>query len=145
MELPAQCRLMADIEDGKIDIVVVYKIDRLARSLPGFARLVEVFDRYRVSFVSVIQQFNAIASVGRLTLNILLSFSQFEREVTGAHPQQDRRQQGQGHVDGWSATFVVMTIKDRTLIVNEREVALVREIFTPCAERGSVSRLVRGL
>ena len=74
---------MADIEARKIDVVVVYKIDRLTRSLPDFAKLVEVFDRNNVSFVSVTQQFNTTTSMGRLTLNILLSFAQFEREVTG--------------------------------------------------------------
>ena len=83
MERPGLRRLMIDIEAGKIDTVVVYKIDRLTRSLPDFAKLVEVFDRNGVSFVSVTQQFNTTSSMGRLTLNILLSFAQFEREVTG--------------------------------------------------------------
>jgi len=83
MDRPALRRLMVDIEAGKIDTVVVYKIDRLTRSLPDFAKLVEVFDRNGVSFVSVTQQFNTTTSMGRLTLNILLSFAQFEREVTG--------------------------------------------------------------
>ena len=83
MERPGLRRLMIDIEAGKIDTVVVYKIDRLTRSLPDFAKLVEVFDRNGVSFVAVTQQFNTTTSMGRLTLNILLSFAQFEREVTG--------------------------------------------------------------
>jgi DNA invertase Pin-like site-specific DNA recombinase len=83
VERPALKRLLEDIEAGRIDIVVVYKIDRLTRSLPDFAKLVEVFDRNGVSFVSVTQQFNTTTSMGRLTLNILLSFAQFEREVTG--------------------------------------------------------------
>jgi site-specific DNA recombinase len=81
IDRPSLKRLVADIEDGKIDIVVVYKIDRLTRNLTDFARLVEVFDRHGVSFVSVTQQFNTTTSMGRLTLNILLSFAQFEREV----------------------------------------------------------------
>src|SRR5690348_18427455 len=76
-------RLMADIRAGRIDIVVVYKVDRLTRSLADFARLVEIFDKEGVSFVSVTQQFNTTSSMGRLTLNVLLSFAQFEREVTG--------------------------------------------------------------
>ena len=80
---PGLKRLMADIERGQIDIVVVYKIDRLSRSLSDFARMVEVFDRHGVSFVSVTQQFNTTTSMGRLMLNVLLSFAQFEREVTG--------------------------------------------------------------
>jgi site-specific DNA recombinase len=83
MERPALKRLMNDIMADQIDIVVVYKIDRLTRSLADFARLIEVFERHKVSFVSVTQQFNTTTSMGRLMLNILLSFAQFEREVTG--------------------------------------------------------------
>ena len=82
LERPALQQLLADVEDGLIDVVVVYKIDRLSRSLADFARLVEVFDRHAVTFVSVTQSFNTTTSMGRLTLNILLSFAQFEREVT---------------------------------------------------------------
>jgi DNA invertase Pin-like site-specific DNA recombinase len=83
MERPALQRLLTDITQGRIDIVVVYKVDRLTRSLADFAKMVEVFDAHRVSFVAVTQQFNTTTSMGRLTLNILLSFAQFEREVTG--------------------------------------------------------------
>lgn len=83
MERPALRRMMADIEAGKIDVVVIYKIDRLTRSLADFSKMVEVFERFGVSFVSVTQQFNTTTSMGRLMLNILLSFAQFEREVTG--------------------------------------------------------------
>src|SRR3954465_15060401 len=83
LERPALQRLLADIRTGRIDIVVVYKVDRLTRSLADFARLGEIFDRQGVSFVSVTQQFNTTSSMGRLTLNVLLSFAQFEREVTG--------------------------------------------------------------
>jgi DNA invertase Pin-like site-specific DNA recombinase len=83
LERPALKRLLADIEAGKVDIVVVYKIDRLSRSLMDFARLVDVFDRKNVTFVSVTQSFNTTTSMGRLTLNVLLSFAQFEREVIG--------------------------------------------------------------
>src|SRR5438270_6141771 len=83
MERPALQGLLADIRAGRIDIVVVYKVDRLTRSLADFARLVELFDAQGVSFVSVTQQFNTTSSMGRLTLNVLLSFAQFEREVTG--------------------------------------------------------------
>ena len=83
LERPGLKRLMKDIEVGLIDIVVVYKIDRLTRSLADFAKLVEVFEARNVSFVSVTQQFNTTTSMGRLTLNILLSFAQFEREVIG--------------------------------------------------------------
>ena len=83
LERPALQQLLADIQGGRIDIIVVYKVDRLTRSLADFARLVEIFDAQGVSFVSVTQQFNTTSSMGRLTLNVLLSFAQFEREVTG--------------------------------------------------------------
>ena len=83
MQRPALKRLLADITADKIDVVVVYKIDRLTRSLADFARMVELFDRHRISFVSVTQAFNTTSSMGRLTLNVLLSFAQFERELTG--------------------------------------------------------------
>ena len=83
MERPALQRLFSDIESGKVDVVVVYKLDRLSRSLADFCRMIEVFDRHSVSFVSVTQSFNTGDSMGRLMLNVLLSFAQFEREVTG--------------------------------------------------------------
>src|SRR5215213_3927715 len=83
MERPALKRLLADVAAGKIDVVVVYKVDRLTRALSDFAQIVEIFDGRNVSFVSVTQAFNTTTSMGRLTLNVLLSFAQFEREVTG--------------------------------------------------------------
>jgi DNA invertase Pin-like site-specific DNA recombinase len=83
LERPGLKRLLADIEAGLIDVVVVYKIDRLTRSLSDFSRIIDTFEKHNVSFVSVTQQFNTTTSMGRLTLNILLSFAQFEREVTG--------------------------------------------------------------
>jgi site-specific DNA recombinase len=83
LERPALRRLLADIETGQIDVVVVYKVDRLTRALSDFAKLVDIFDRRGVSFVSITQQFNTTTSMGRLTLNVLLSFAQFEREVIG--------------------------------------------------------------
>src|SRR5579864_4951335 len=83
MERPALKRLLADVLTRKIDTVLVYKVDRLTRSLTDFAKIIEVFDSHGVSFVSVTQQFNTTTSMGRLTLNVLLSFAQFEREVTG--------------------------------------------------------------
>jgi DNA invertase Pin-like site-specific DNA recombinase len=83
MERPGLAQLLADIAGGLIDVVVVYKVDRLTRSLTDFARIVDVFDKQGVSFVSVTQAFNTTSSMGRLTLNVLLSFAQFEREVTG--------------------------------------------------------------
>ena len=83
MNRPAITQLMQDIQAGEIDIIVVYKIDRLSRSLADFSKMVEIFDQHEVSFVSITQQFNTSTSMGRLTLNVLLSFAQFEREVTG--------------------------------------------------------------
>src|SRR6266853_1134439 len=83
LERPALQKLLANVRSGKIDIVVVYKVDRLTRSLADFAKLVELFDQHAVSFVSVTQSFNTTSSMGRLTLNVLLSFAQFEREVIG--------------------------------------------------------------
>jgi site-specific DNA recombinase len=80
-------QLLADVRAGKITIVVVYKVDRLTRSLADFAKLVELFDEFRVSFVSITQSFNTTSSMGRLTLNVLLSFAQFEREVSGLQAQ----------------------------------------------------------
>jgi DNA invertase Pin-like site-specific DNA recombinase len=96
-ERPALQRLLADIRDRGIDVVVVYKVDRLTRSLADFAKLVELFDAHGVSFVSATQQFNTTTSMGRLTLNVLLSFAQFEREVTGERIRDKiRRLQAQG-------------------------------------------------
>ena len=101
LDRPALTRLLRDIEEGLVDVVVVYKIDRLSRSLMDFAKLVEVFDRNEVTFVSVTQSFNTTTSMGRLTLNILLSFAQFEREVTAERIRDKfRRQPHEGHVDG---------------------------------------------
>ena len=106
MERPALQGLLADIRAGRIDTVVVYKVDRLTRSLTDFARLVELFDAQRVSFVSVTQQFNTTSSMGRLTLNVLLSFAQFEREGhRRTHPRQDRCHEKEGNVDGRSGTL----------------------------------------
>jgi len=101
LERPALRRLLRDIDAARVDVVVVYKIDRLSRSLMDFAKLVEAFDRTLVTFVSVTQSFNTTTSMGRLTLNVLLSFAQFEREGHGrAHSRQDRGLQEEGHVDG---------------------------------------------
>jgi site-specific DNA recombinase len=101
IERPALQRLLADIGTGRVDIVVVYKVDRLTRSLADFARLVEIFDAQSVSFVSVTQQFDTTSSMGRLTLNVLLSFAQFERRgYRRTHPRQDRRFEEKGDVDG---------------------------------------------
>src|SRR6059058_5624817 len=137
LERPALKRLLADIEAGKIDVVVVYKIDRLSRALMDFSRLVEVFDRHNVTFVSVTQSFNTTTSMGRLTLNILLSFAQFEREVIGERIRDKfaaSRKKGM-----WMGGFVPLgyDVKDRKLIVNEGEAATVRMIFERYTRLGS--------
>jgi site-specific DNA recombinase len=146
LERPAVQRLMAAIRSDKVDVVVVYKVDRLTRALSDFARLVEIFDHHGVSFVSVTQQFNTqqfntTTSMGRLTLNVLLSFAQFEREVTGERIRDKiaaSKKKGMwmgGHVPlGYDA-------KDRSLIVNEPEAATVRALFDLYLEHGCVRRV----
>ena len=145
LERPALKRLLADIEAHKVDVVVVYKIDRLSRALMDFAKLVEVFDRNNVTFVSVTQSFNTTTSMGRLTLNILLSFAQFEREVIGERIRDKfaaSRRKGIW-MGGWAP--LGYDIKDRKLIVNEREADLVRSIFTRFARGTPPQQLIRML
>jgi DNA invertase Pin-like site-specific DNA recombinase len=140
-ERPALQGLIADIRAGRIDIVVVYKVDRLTRSLADFARLVEIFDAQSVSFVSVTQQFNTTSSMGRLTLNVLLSFAQFEREVTGERIRDKiaaSKRKGMwmgGNVPlGYDAS-------GRTLVINPAEAETVRRIFALYLEFGYVRRV----
>ncbi|MGE6696356.1 recombinase family protein [Hyphomonas sp. NPDC076900] len=145
LDRPALKRLLADIEDGRIDVVVVYKIDRLSRSLMDFAKLVEVFDRGGVTFVSVTQSFNTTTSMGRLTLNILLSFAQFEREVIGERIRDKiaaSRKRGM-----WMGGFVPLgyEVRDRKLVINDAEAATVRMIFERFVEVGSATALARAL
>jgi len=123
MERPALKRLIADIEAGQIDVVVVYKVDRLTRALSDFAKLVEVFDRRGVSFVSITQQFNTTTSMGRLTLNVLLSFAQFEREVTG---ERIRDKIAASKKKGmWMGGMPPLgyDVKNRKLVINDAELA----------------------
>ena len=145
MERPALQRLLADINEGLIDVVVVYKVDRLTRSLADFAKMVEVFDARGVSFVAVTQQFNTTTSMGRLTLNVLLSFAQFEREVTGERIRDKitaSKQKGM-----WMGGLVPIgyDVIDRRLVVNESEAGTVREIFQRYLELGSVRLLMEDL
>jgi site-specific DNA recombinase len=142
LDRPALRRLTTDIERGLVDVVVVYKIDRLSRSLMDFARLVDVFDANEVTFVSVTQSFNTTTSMGRLTLNILLSFAQFEREVIGERIR-DKFAQSRARgmwMGGWAP--LGYDIRDRKLVVNETEAALVRRIFERFARLGSATKLV---
>jgi DNA invertase Pin-like site-specific DNA recombinase len=144
MERPALQRLLADISAGNVDVVVVYKIDRLTRALADFARIVEQFDRYDVSFVSVTQAFNTTSSMGRLTLNVLLSFAQFEREVTG---ERIRDKIAASKAKGmWMGGQVPLGYDlplagSRALVVNETEAEIVKTIFSTYLELGSVHAL----
>jgi DNA invertase Pin-like site-specific DNA recombinase len=145
LERPALKRLLADIEGGRVDVVVVYKIDRLSRALMDFAKLVEVFDRHSVTFVSVTQSFNTTTSMGRLTLNVLLSFAQFEREVIGERIRDKvaaSRKRGM-----WMGGFVPMgyRVQNRKLVVHEPEAAVVRMIFQRFLKVGSATVLARQL
>jgi DNA invertase Pin-like site-specific DNA recombinase len=130
MERPGLKRLMADIQQGKINTVVVYKVDRLTRSLADFAKIIEQFDKLGVSFVSVTQQFNTTTSMGRLTLNVLLSFAQFEREVTG---ERIRDKIAASKKKGmWMGGFVPLgyDLRERRIYINPTEAETVRTIFS---------------
>ncbi|MBW8270911.1 recombinase family protein [Caldovatus aquaticus] len=142
LERPALKRLLADIEAGLVDVVVVYKIDRLSRSLMDFARLVQTFDQHEVTFVSVTQSFNTTTSMGRLTLNILLSFAQFEREVIG---ERVRDKIAASRARGmWMGGPVPLgyRVEHRRLVVDEAGAAAVRRVFEGFAELGSATRLL---
>src|SRR3981189_182865 len=141
IERPALQRLRADIQEGRVDIIVVYKVDRLTRSLADFARLVEIFDAQGVSFVSVTQQFNTTSSMGRLTLNVLLSFAQFEREVTG---ERIRDKIAASKKKGmWMGGNVRLgyDASERTLVINPAEAETGRHIFALYRELGCVRRV----
>lgn len=141
MQRPALQELLNDIQAGKVHIIVVYKIDRLTRSLMDFAKLVEIFDQHQVTFVSVTQSFNTTTSMGRLTLNVLLSFAQFEREVTG---ERIRDKVAASKKKGmWMGGYAPIgyDCADHKLVVNEREAAKVRYIFEKYLEFGCISKL----
>ena len=145
MERPALRTLLNDIEAGQVDVIVVYKIDRLTRSLADFARMVETFDAHGASFVSVTQQFNSTTSMGRLTLNVLLSFAQFEREVTGERIRDKiaaSKKRGM-----WMGGFVPVGYVQRGhgLVIDEREAETVRLIFRRYNELKSVRLLKQDL
>src|SRR5882757_1872683 len=134
-------RLLDNIRSRKIDVIVVYKVDRLTRSLADFAKLVELFDANGVSFVSVTQQFNTTTSMGRLTLNVLLSFAQFEREVTSERIRDKiaaSKRKGM-----WMGGTIPLgyDVKDRKLMINEEEAERVRMIFRQYLAAGTVAKL----
>ncbi len=145
LERPALQRLLKDIDAGKVDVVVVYKIDRLTRSLADFAKLVEAFDARSISFVAVTQQFNTTTSMGRLTLNVLLSFAQFERELSSERVRDKvaaSRRKGK-----WTGGTVPLgyDAKDKKLVINPTEAETVRTIFRRYIELKSFGRLVADL
>ncbi len=145
LERPALKRLLTDIQEGLVDVVVVYKIDRLSRALLDFSKLVEVFDANNVTFVSVTQSFNTTTSMGRLMLNVLLSFAQFEREVIGERIRDKfaaSRKRGM-----WMGGFVPLgyDVRERKLVVNEAEAKLVRRIYRGFVELESATKLVQAL
>jgi site-specific DNA recombinase len=145
LERPALQQVLADIRDGKVDVVVVYKIDRLTRSLADFAKIVEIFDAKGVSFVSVTQQFNTTTSMGRLTLNVLLSFAQFEREVTGERIRDKIAASKQKGMWMGGVPPLGYAVSDRKLIVVESEAETVRDIFRRYVALGSVRLLQQEL
>src|ERR1700675_186520 len=145
LERPALQSLLADIRARRIDVVVVYKVDRLTRSLADFAKLVELFEAHGVSFVAVTQQFNTTTSMGRLTLNVLLSFAQFERELAGERIRDKfaaSRRKGM-----WMGGTVPLgyDVKARKLVINPEEAERVRFIFTQYLAFGCVSALQEDL
>jgi site-specific DNA recombinase len=141
MDRPALQGLLADIREGKVDVVVVSKIDRLTRSLADFAKIVEIFDARGVSFVSVTQQFNTTTSMGRLTLNVLLSFAQFEREVTGERIRDKIAASKKKGMWMGGVPPLGYAARDRKLVVIETEAETVRHIFRRYAALGSVRLL----
>src|SRR4249920_309374 len=141
LERPALQSLLTDIGGRKVDVVVVYKVDRLTRSLSDFAKLVELFEANGVSFVAVTQQFNTTTSMGRLTLNVLLSFAQFERELAG---ERIRDKFAASRAKGmWMGGSIPLgyDVKDRNLVVNGGEAERVRLIFKRYLALGCVSQL----
>lgn len=142
---PGLKRLMADIERGQIDIVVVYKIDRLTRSLADFSKMVDVFERHGVSFVSVTQQFNTTTSMGRLMLNVLLSFAQFEREVTGERIRDKIAASKRKGMWMGGVPPLGFDVENRLLVINDTEAAVVRRIFEEMLTIGSPTQIAANL
>jgi site-specific DNA recombinase len=145
MERPALQQLLADIRKGLIDVVVVYKVDRLTRALADFAKMVELFDAQRISFVAVTQQFNTTTSMGRLTLNVLLSFAQFEREVIGERIRDKVAASKRKGMWMGGTRPLGYNVRERKLVVNPAEAETVRHIFERYLELGRVPLLMRDL
>jgi len=145
LERPALQALLSDIRAGRIDVVVVYKVDRLTRSLADFAKLVELFDRHGVSFVSITQSFNTTSSMGRLTLNVLLSFAQFEREVIGERVRDKIAASKRKGIWVGGPVPLGYRVVDKKVVAIPEEAAAVRTIFTRYLELGSIGALTRDL
>jgi DNA invertase Pin-like site-specific DNA recombinase len=145
MERPGVKRLMTDIASGKVDVIVVYKVDRLTRALTDFARIVEVLDARGASFVSVTQALNSTTSMGRLTLNVLLSFAQFEREVTGERIRDKIAASKKKGLFMGGPVPIGYDVQDRKLVINPSEAATVRHIFARYAALGSGRELIEEL
>ena len=145
IERPALQRLLEDVRQRKLDVIVVYKVDRLTRSLADFAKLVELFDAHDVSFVSVTQSFNTTSSMGRLTLNVLLSFAQFEREVTGERIRDKIAASKKKGLWMGGAVPHGYKVENRKLLVDEQEAKEIKLIFERYAELKSLPALVKDL
>lgn len=145
MDRPGLKQLLMDIDQKKVNVVVVYKVDRLTRSLADFAKIVEQFDAKGISFVSVTQQFNTTSSMGRLTLNVLLSFAQFEREVTGERIRDKIAASKQKGMWMGGTVPIGYSALERTLIINDEEARLVEHLFSEYLKAGSVRQLKNGL
>src|SRR6187402_1703611 len=142
---PALQKLLADIRERKIDIVIVYKVDRLTRSLADFAKLIELFDQHAVSFVSITQSFNTTSSMGRLTLNVLLSFAQFEREVIGERVRDKIAASKRKGVWVGGPLPLGYRVADKKVVVVPQEADTVRTIFARYLELGSIRALAEDL
>ena len=142
---PALRRLMHLVSAGEIDVIVIYKIDRLTRSLTDFARMAETFDKHNVSFVSVTQQFNTTTSMGRLMLNVLLSFAQFEREITGERIRDKIAASKRKGMWMGGSPPMGYDVRDRQLVVNDADAETIRQVFAAYLEVGSVPALLTRL
>jgi site-specific DNA recombinase len=145
MERPALQKLLDDVRARRIDVIVVYKVDRLTRSLADFAKLVELFDGHGVSFISVTQAFNTTTSMGRLTLNMLLSFAQFELEITGERIRDKVAASKRKGIWMGGAVPLGYQVENRALHVVESEAEFVRALYRRYLELGSVVRLKAAL
>jgi site-specific DNA recombinase len=141
MDRPALAKLLDDVRARRVDVIIVYKVDRLTRSLADFAKLVELFDEHDVSFISVTQAFNTTTSMGRLTLNMLLSFAQFEREITGERIRDKVAASKKRGIWMGGAVPLGYRVENRALLVVDDHAEFVREVFRRYREIGSVVRL----